>query len=164
MAPSSMRLSVSETPSESRLSDRMINGVIRDILSWRAAGLAFGHVAINAAAAELRAGDFAERLIGKLDAAGISPTFIQVEVTESVLLGRGVDHVERAFYRLAERGIVLALDDFGTGFASLTHLKQYPVQIIKINRSFVRDLQVDEEDGAIVNALVGLGNALGIET
>jgi EAL domain-containing protein (putative c-di-GMP-specific phosphodiesterase class I) len=141
----------------------MIEGVIKDMLSWRAAGLDFGHVAINAAAAELRTGDFAERLISKLDAAGIDPQCIQVEVTESVLLGRGVDHVERTFNKLAERGVILALDDFGTGFASLTHLKQYPVQIIKIDRSFVRDLQIDEEDAAIVSALVGLGNALRIE-
>jgi EAL domain-containing protein (putative c-di-GMP-specific phosphodiesterase class I) len=87
-----------------RLSDRMIDGVIKDMLSWRAAGLEFGHVAINAAAAELRAGDFAERLIGRLDEAGIAPKCIQVEVTESVLLGRGVEHVERTFKKLAERG------------------------------------------------------------
>lgn len=146
-----------------RLSERMVDGVIRDISAWRDAGLPFGHVAINAAAAELRCGEFAERLLSKLDKAGIGPECIQIEVTESVLLGRGVEHVERTFKQLAERGIILALDDFGTGFASLTHLKQYPVQIIKIDRSFIRDLQIDEEDGAIVDALVGLGRVLGIE-
>jgi len=137
--------------------------VIKDISTWRAAGLPFGHVAINAAAAELRRGDFADRLLTKLDHAGIAPECIQIEVTESVLLGRGIDHVERTFNQLAERGIILALDDFGTGFASLTHLKQFPVQIIKIDRSFVHDLQIDEDDGAIVDALIGLGKALRIE-
>jgi diguanylate cyclase (GGDEF)-like protein len=161
--PERMAAAFDDSGLATRLSDRMIGGVIKDMLSWRAAGLEFGHVAINAAAAELRAGDFAERLIGKLDEAGIAPKCVQVEVTESVLLGRGVEHVERTFNKLAERGVILALDDFGTGFASLTHLKQYPVQIIKIDRSFVRDLQIDEEDAAIVSALVGLGNALRIE-
>ena len=146
-----------------RLSDRMVDGVVRDIARWRAAGLDFGHVAINAALAELRRGDFASRLLAKLGREGIPPETIQVEVTESVLLGRGIDQVEQTFNELAQAGIRLALDDFGTGFASLTHLKRFPIEIIKIDRSFVRDLQIDEEDGAIVDALIGLGRALKIE-
>ena len=145
------------------LSDRMVDGVIRDIVEWRAAGLAFGHVAINAALAELHRGDFAQRLLDKLARAGIPPNCVQVEVTESVLLGRGIEHVEQTFNQLAEAGVRLALDDFGTGFASLTHLKRFPIEIIKIDRSFVRDLQIDAEDGAIVDALIRLGRALGIE-
>ena len=145
------------------LSDRMVEGVIENIAAWRAAGLPFGHVAINAALAELRRGDFAERLLAKLDQARIPPICIQVEVTESVLLGRGIEHVERTFHDLADNGIKLALDDFGTGFASLTHLKRFPIEIIKIDRSFVRNLQIDAEDGAIVDALIGLGRALKIE-
>ena len=141
----------------------MISGVIADIASWRADGVAFGHVAINAALAELRRGDFAERLLAKLSEAGIPPACIQIEVTESVLLGRGLDQIEATFRKLADQGIRLALDDFGTGFASMTHLKRFPIEIIKIDQSFVRDLQVDAEDGAIVDALIGLGRALGIE-
>lgn len=146
-----------------KLSDRMIDRVVTDISAWRAAGLTFGHVAINAALAELRRGDFAERLLSKLKLAGIPPECVQVEVTESVLLGRSVDHIGRTFNELSKRGIRLALDDFGTGFASLTHLKQFPIEILKIDRSFIRDLQIDEEDGAIVDALIGLGKALKIE-
>ena len=161
--PDTIAAAFEESSLAAKLSDRMIDGVINDILTWQAAGLPFGHVAINAAAAELRRGDFADRLLTKLDHAGIPPEFIQIEVTESVLLGRGVAHVERTFNQLAERGIILALDDFGTGFASLTHLKQFPMKIIKIDRSFVRELQIDEGNGAIVDALVGLGKALGIE-
>jgi EAL domain-containing protein (putative c-di-GMP-specific phosphodiesterase class I) len=146
-----------------KLSDRMVDGVIRDIVAWRASGLAFGHVAINAALAELRRGDFAARLLGKLRAAAIPPSCIQVEVTESVLLGQAIEHIERTFNELAQAGIKLALDDFGTGFASLTHLKRFPIEIIKIDQSFVRDLQIDAEDGAIVDAVVSLGRALKIQ-
>ena len=145
------------------LSDRMVDGVIRDIAGWRSAGLDFGHVAINAALAELHRGDFADRLLAKLEAAAIPPDCVQVEVTESVLLGRGIEHVEQTFNQLAQAGVRLALDDFGTGFASLTHLKRFPIEIIKIDRSFVRDLQIDAEDGAIVDALIRLGRALSIE-
>lgn len=146
-----------------RLSDRLVDAVVQDIAAWRAAGLSFGHVAINAALAELRRGDFAERLLAKLELARIPPECIQVEVTESVLLGRDVEQVERNFIHLTQHGVKLALDDFGTGFASLTHLKRFPIEIIKIDRSFVRDLQVDPEDGAIVDALIGLGRSLGIQ-
>ena len=146
-----------------KISDRMIDRVIADVAVWRAAGLPFGHVAINAAVAELRRGDFAKRLLTKLSLAGIPPECVQVEVTESVLLGRAIDHIERTFIELAEQGIKLALDDFGTGFASLTHLKRFPIEILKIDRSFIRDLQIDAEDGAIVDALIGLGRALKIE-
>ncbi len=146
-----------------KLSDRMIDGVIRDILMWQAAGLAFGHVAINAGLPELRRGDFAERLLGKLLAVGLAPGCIQVEVTESVLLGPAIGQVEAAFEQLAEAGIKLALDDFGTGFASLTHLKRFPIAIIKIDQSFIRDLHIDAEDAAIVRAVVGLGRALKIQ-
>ncbi len=145
------------------LSDRMVDGVVRDISRWRAAGLPFGHVAINAALAELRRGDFAQRLLAKLESAGIPPESIQVEVTESVLLDQGIGHIEETFRELTRHGIRLALDDFGTGFASLTHLKQFPIEIIKIDRSFIRDLQIDAEDGAIVDALIGLGRALKID-
>lgn len=161
--PESIAAAFEDSSLAAKLSDRMIDGVINDILAWQAAGLRFGHVAINAAAAELRRGDFADRLLGKLDDVAIDSQFIQIEVTENVLLGRGVAHVERTFNQLAERGIILALDDFGTGFASLTHLKQFPMKIIKIDRSFVGELQIDEGSGAIVDALVGLGTALGIE-
>ncbi len=146
-----------------KLSDRMVDAVIRDIQDWRAAGLDFGHVAINAALAELRRGDFADRLLGKLRDAGIAPGYIQVEVTESVLLGQAIEHIERTFHELTQAGIKLALDDFGTGFASLTHLKRFPIDIIKIDQSFIRDLQIDAEDEAIVDAVVGLGRALKIQ-
>ena len=146
-----------------KLSDRMIDGVIEDISAWRVAGLRFGHVAINAGLADMHRGDFAERLLGKLARSRIPPECIQVEITESVLLGKDIDHIEQIFMDLTRHGIRLALDDFGTGFASLTHLKRFPIEIIKIDRSFVHDLQIDAEDGAIVDALIGLGKALKIE-
>ena len=113
--------------------------------------------------AELRRGNFPEALLGRLADARISPAKVQIEVTESVFLGRGAECVEVALKLLAASGIGLALDDFGTGYASLSHLKQFPVDAIKIDRSFVRDLQVDPDDAAIVRALIGLGKSLGIK-
>ena len=145
------------------ISDAMIELVLKDVARWQKAGLPFGHVAINVAAAELRRGDFGQRLLERLAAQSVPTKSIQVEVTESVFMGRGSDYVERALNQLNAAGMVVALDDFGTGFASLTHLKQFPVDIIKIDRSFIGDLTLKNEDTAIVQAVVGLGTSLGMK-
>lgn len=145
------------------ISDCMIGQIIADLSAWKAAGIAFGHVAINAASAEFRCGDFAGRLLDRLNAAHLPTSSIQVEVTENVFIGHGAEHVERALRTLSAVGVQIALDDFGTGYASLSHLKQFPVDIIKIDRSFIRNLQIDEDDGAIVDAVICLGKSLKIE-
>jgi diguanylate cyclase (GGDEF)-like protein/PAS domain S-box-containing protein len=145
------------------ISDRMIERAIADMRHWLDRGIDFGHVAINASAAEFRRGDFAERLLERLDAAAIPTHRVQLEVTETVFLGRGADCVEQALQTLSSRGMCIALDDFGTGYASLSHLKQFPVSIIKIDRSFVRDLEEDPDDAAIIRAVINLGQSLNIE-
>jgi diguanylate cyclase (GGDEF)-like protein/PAS domain S-box-containing protein len=145
------------------ISERMIDSVLADMRIWLRSGVDFGHVAINASAAEFRNGAFAQRLLERLDRAGIGPERLQIEVTETVFLGRGAGHVESALWTLADAGIRVALDDFGTGYASLSNLKKFPVHALKIDRSFVRDLQIDPEDGAIVDAVIGLGRSLNLE-
>jgi diguanylate cyclase (GGDEF)-like protein/PAS domain S-box-containing protein len=145
-----------------QIRDRMIDRVIADMRSWLRAGISFGHVAVNAAAAEFKRGSFAELLLAKLQAAEIPPECFQLEVTETVFLGRGAEYVETALKTLSSAGVKIALDDFGTGFASLSHLKRFPVDIIKIDRSFVRDLHRDPDDAAIINAVIQLSRSLGI--
>src|SRR3546814_16443821 len=101
---------------------------------WLDAGIYFGHVALNAAAAEFRHNDVAERLLCNLHAAKVPAHFLDLEVTETVFLGRGAEYVERALKLLNSHGVRIALDDFGTGYASLSHLKQFPVDVIKIDQ------------------------------
>ena len=146
-----------------QLTDRILSRVIADMVRWRAADLQFGHVALNAAAADLSRRDFAEQLVAQVIDADLSPADIQLEITESVLLGRSATHVRRTLEKLHEHGVKVALDDFGTGFASLSHLKEFPVDVIKIDRTFISNLLTDEHDAAIVHALVGLAAALGVE-
>lgn len=145
------------------ISECMIDRVLTDLLAWKSGDVDIGHIAINASAAEFRTDEFAERLLAKLKRAKLSPNLIQLEITESVFLSGGADCIERALGTLSAAGVRIALDDFGTGYASLSHLKRFPVDIIKIDRSFIRDLQVDEGDGAIVDAVIGLGKSLKIE-
>jgi diguanylate cyclase (GGDEF)-like protein/PAS domain S-box-containing protein len=145
------------------ISDRMIALVIKDVQGWIRAGVRFGHVAINAAAAEMKRGDFAERLLERLAAAGVPTRCFQVEVTETVFLGEGADYVEQALKTLSAAGVRICLDDFGTGYASLSHLKKFPVDIIKIDRSFLRDLHHHQDNDAIVRTIINLGKSLGIK-
>ncbi len=145
------------------ISDRIIDQVIVDMRTWLDRGLPFGHVAVNAAAAEFRGDRFAERVLERLARAEIPPHYFHLEVTETVFLGRGAEYVERALKLLSEAGISIALDDFGTGYASLRHLKQFPVDVIKIDRSFVQNMETDPEDAAIITAVLNLGKSLDIE-
>ncbi|HEY6817576.1 MAG TPA: EAL domain-containing protein [Croceibacterium sp.] len=145
------------------ISDRMIDRVIADMRIWLDRGIDFQHVAVNASAAEFRRDNFAERLLDQLRLAQVPSSCFQLEVTETVFLGRGAEYVHRALALLNARGVRIALDDFGTGYASLRHLKQFPVDIIKIDRSFVRDMADDPGDEAIIRAVVNLGSSLNIK-
>ena len=146
------------------IGDRMMNLVLDDMQRWVAEGLSFGQVALNTCAGDFAANDFAERLLAALKIRGLSPRLVEVEVTESVFLDRGSHYVLRALTLLAKRGVRIALDDFGTGFASLTHLKKFPVHVLKIDQTFVSGLGKSADDAAIVRALIGLGSSLGMET
>ena len=147
-----------------KITERMIDQVLTDCRQWLDEGLEFGHVAINVPGVELHDRSFPDRLLAKLSAAGIEARRIELEVTESVFLGRHADVVERNLHRLSQAGMSIALDDFGTGYASLSHLKQFPIDVIKIDKGFVRDLETDPDDAAIVRAVLNLAYSLGIRT
>jgi FOG: EAL domain len=107
---------------------------------------------------------FPDRLLTAISATGVAADRIELEVTESVFLGRNAAVVERSLHRLSDAGLSIALDDFGAGYASLSHLKQFPIDIIKIDRRFVRDLETDPDDAAIVRTVLNLTYSLGIRT
>jgi diguanylate cyclase (GGDEF)-like protein/PAS domain S-box-containing protein len=145
------------------ISDRIIDCAIADMRMWLDQGLEFGSIAINAAAAEFRTGTFATSILRRLEQSGVPTSCFQLEVTETVFLGRGAECVERDLKLLSAHGVKIALDDFGTGYASLRHLKQFPVHIIKIDKSFVADMHSRRDDAAIVRAVINLGQSLGME-
>jgi EAL domain-containing protein (putative c-di-GMP-specific phosphodiesterase class I) len=147
----------------SAISDRMIEIVIADMQRWTDSDLSFGHVAINAAAAEFKDSRFAENLLERLHRADLPTSCMQLEVTETVFLGRGAECVEEALRALAAEGIRIALDDFGTGYASLSHLNKFPVHVIKIDRSFIEKLEVSAHHATIVRTIIKLGRSLGIK-
>lgn len=145
------------------LSSRMLDRTLEDLSRWLDAGLDIGHVAINAASAEFRESHFAEDFLSRLAARNIAPSYLQLEVTETVFLGRGADNVEAALCTLSRNGVRIALDDFGTGYASLAHLRQFPIDLLKIDRSFVHELGHNSDADAICAAVINLGHCLNME-
>jgi diguanylate cyclase (GGDEF)-like protein/PAS domain S-box-containing protein len=141
----------------------MVQQAARDMRDWLDRGIEFGSVAVNLSSAEFADRALVDRLLELLAASEVPPTNFEVEVTETVLLGKSADHVTVMLTRLHRSGVRVALDDFGTGFASLTHLKQFPVDHIKIDQSFIRDLEADPDDHAIVAAVIGLGRSLDLQ-
>lgn len=163
--PSAISAALADPGLSVQLTNRMLDGVIADITRWRAMGLPVGRIAVNGASGDFLRGDFAERILNRLSQAGLPPSVLEVEVTETVFLSQKARNVEDILQKLSRAGITIALDDFGTGYASLTHLKQFPVDTIKIDRSFVSRLGGPaSEDSVIVDAVVDLARRLGITT
>lgn len=161
--PSSIAAAFDNAEIAVELTERMLATAVRDVARWLRAGHDPGRVAINASAADFMQRDFAGHVLDYLAREQVPPAHFEVEVTETVFLGRGSEQVERALHRLAAAGVRIALDDFGTGYASLSHLKQYPVNVLKIDKSFVSNIEQDAGDAVTVDAIVNLGNSLGME-
>ena len=146
-----------------RLSEMMQEQVLADINAWRALGTLPLPVAINAAPVEFLRDDFAERLLARLARHAVPPALVEIEVTEQMLTERGAGFVVRALRKLKLAGMRIALDDFGTGHSSLSHLRDYPIDCLKLDRSFVSRMGEETSIRAIVEAVGKLGPSLGLE-
>jgi predicted signal transduction protein with EAL and GGDEF domain len=119
-------------------------------------------VAVNVSPLQFRRQDFVEMVERILEETKFDPAFLELEVTESTLLGN-VDAAEAAMRRLKSLGVRLALDDFGTGYSSLQYLRRFPFDKLKIDRSFVLSIENGSDAAAIVHAIVSLGRGLGMK-
>jgi diguanylate cyclase (GGDEF)-like protein/PAS domain S-box-containing protein len=161
--PADLKAAFEDPQLGAALNERMIVRTLDQMQMWTRAGVPFKHIAINSTAADFRRPGFAERLLDQLDRRDLAPTTLQLEVTETVFLGRGAGYVEDALRTLSSHGVRVALDDFGTGYASLSHLSEFPIDILKIDRSFVGQLGQSSEADAIAEAVINLGACLGRE-
>lgn len=141
----------------------MMRNSLSQMARWRAAGHSFanGSVAVNVGSRQLVDSSFLPTVVEVLDETGVDPDSVWFEITESALLAdaRAATSTLREIRGL---GIHLSVDDFGTGYSSLTYLKRFPVEAIKIDRSFVSGLGIEDEDSTIVEAVIQLGRALGL--
>ena len=162
-APGTIAAAFEDLDLATGISERMLAQIVDDMRRWLDNGVEFGRIAVNLSPAEFRHESLVSRVLERLHRANIATSRIELEVTETVFLGRGADSVAEALNVFSREGVTIALDDFGTGYASLTHLKAFPVDVIKIDRSFVTSLDTNPNDAAIIDAVVGLGHKLGME-
>ena len=144
------------------LTECMLLKVAADMRRWLDQGLPLQHVGINLAAADFHAGNLQERLCGVFNEVDVPLKHVILEVTKSVYLGQRDHVVADQIKSLRAMGMRVALDDFGTGFASLTHLLTVPVNIIKIDRSFVDRLVPGDGAVVIVEGIIRIATKLGL--
>lgn len=158
--PAEFLPSIEATEFSVDLGNWVINEALRQLEVWQQQGLEFA-VSVNISARHLTQPDFAQQLAGHLKRwSTVSPACLKLEITESTALGdiSSVAHVIEECHAL---GVSFALDDFGTGYSSLTYLRRLPVEMLKIDQSFVSDMLEDADDMAIIQGVIGLSKAFG---
>jgi diguanylate cyclase (GGDEF)-like protein len=142
-----------------KLGDLAFETALKQMRDWLDAGVEFGRVAVNISAAQFRSGRLAQEVQERLARWNVPCDRLTIEVTENVYMGWGSDMVSDTVRQLHQAGVMIALDDFGTGYASLANLRQFPIDRLKIDKSFVQNA----EDAAIVKAVVTLGSSMGMK-
>ncbi|MDP3937418.1 MAG: EAL domain-containing protein [Deltaproteobacteria bacterium] len=128
---------------------------------WQDAGLPAMRVSVNLSSRQFNQGNLVDVITSVLRETRLSPDYLELELTESSFMHNEEDTLA-TLRRLKEMGLHIAIDDFGTGYSSLRYLKRFPIDVLKIDRSFVKDIPADAEDAAIVEAIIAMARALGL--
>ncbi|WP_028619034.1 putative bifunctional diguanylate cyclase/phosphodiesterase [Pseudomonas canadensis] len=142
-----------------RLTQWVLRQACEQAQAWRAMGLAPLCISVNISAIDFRQRDFVDNLATLLKQTGLPPTQLELEITESVLM-QNVDETVDILNRIKAMGVRLALDDFGTGYSSLSYLRRFPIDVLKIDQSFVHGLKVNSQDEQLISAIIGMGKSL----
>jgi diguanylate cyclase (GGDEF)-like protein/PAS domain S-box-containing protein len=134
----------------------------RQIRAWTDLGIARVHVAVNISSIQFRSPELVDDIERIIRQTGIDASQLEIELTESGLM-EDPDGVARTLHRLRALGLTIAIDDFGTGYSSLAYLKSFPVGVLKIDRSFVRDLETDANDRGIAEAVISMARVLKVD-
>jgi diguanylate cyclase (GGDEF)-like protein/PAS domain S-box-containing protein len=143
------------------IGEYVLREALRQAKTWQSPGRAL-RIAVNVSANQLARSSFVDRLRRTVQETGIDPKLVELEVTEGVII-EGASEAREAIDQIAALGVGIAIDDFGTGYSGLAYLKRLPIDTVKIDQSFVRDLTVDPDDAAIVTAIVAMARSLGVE-
>jgi EAL domain-containing protein (putative c-di-GMP-specific phosphodiesterase class I) len=130
--------------------------------AWQQAGLGDLRVAVNLSARQFTQKNLVQSIADVLHATGLEPRFLELELTESMVMN-DVDNAITILRNLKGLGIHIAIDDFGTGYSSLSYLRRFPIDVLKIDQSFVNDLMVDADDAAIVVSIISLAHSLRLQ-
>lgn len=137
----------------------VLNEACHQVRRWQDGGIEPPVVAVNLSARQFESGELIDRVREAIAASGIAPDRLELELTESLLM-RNVDDVVRTLAELRSIGVRLSVDDFGTGYSSLAYLKQFPLDAVKVDRSFIRDITADPDDASITRAVITMAHQL----
>jgi EAL domain-containing protein (putative c-di-GMP-specific phosphodiesterase class I) len=144
------------------IGDWVLLNASQQLKVWHDAGYEKLMMAINFSAVQLRRSDLAERVISVVESVGVKPGSLTAEITESALV-QNLEKAASIVDGLSNAGLRVALDDFGTGYSSLSYLKRFPIDVVKIDRSFIRDFPSHTHDTAIVSAVIAMAHSLGLQ-
>ncbi|MEO7744090.1 MAG: EAL domain-containing protein [Usitatibacter sp.] len=139
----------------------VLQEALKQAKTWQSAGRPLT-ISVNVSARQLVRSNFVDRLRRLIQETGIDPHVVELEVTESVII-EGAGEARTALDEIAALGVGIAIDDFGTGYSGLAYLKRLPIDTVKIDQSFVRDLTIDPDDAAIVTAILAMAKGLGLD-
>ena len=160
VSPADFMPLVHASPNSARIALWVMETACRQGRAWQQQGHEV-RLGVNLSPIQLQSGDLAASVAAVLNETGFSPSLLELEVTENILLEDDAVALE-TFDRIQQLGVHIAFDDFGTGFASLTYLKKFPLDRLKIDKSFVSDIRTDPDDAAIVGSTINLGKQLGL--
>ena len=160
VAPGDFMPVVNTSPISDKIAGWVLRTACEQARAWEIAGCGV-RVGINLSPSQVQSGDLAEVIAHTLDETGLMPSLLEIEVTEDILL-QDEEKVFESFEKIQKLGVRIVFDDFGTGYASLSYVKKFPLDGLKVDRSFVRDLLFDSDDAAIVGSTIGLSKQLGL--
>ncbi|WP_350333005.1 bifunctional diguanylate cyclase/phosphodiesterase [Coralliovum pocilloporae] len=143
------------------ITEMVLKKAFRTAGQLKADGIDVGRLGINVTTQMLEDRTFAKTLVQYAMSCGLTAANLEVEVTERTLLSKNSEKIARTLEQLSRYGVLIAFDDFGTGFASLTHLRTFPIDCVKIDRSFVREVEGDIRSRAIISGVVKMSHDLG---
>jgi EAL domain-containing protein (putative c-di-GMP-specific phosphodiesterase class I) len=140
----------------------VIHSACRQLKKWHDNGLDLIKIAVNVSSKQFQHPDFIPSLLDALEEFNIAPEFLEIEINENVILHEDQKIIE-TIHQLKDLGIQIALDDFGTGYSSISHLKKIPIDRIKIDKTFIENISSNQNDAAIVKAIIALAMCLNIQ-
>ncbi|MGO3453790.1 MAG: putative bifunctional diguanylate cyclase/phosphodiesterase [Marinomonadaceae bacterium] len=144
------------------LGEWVIRRACQQLKEWREQGIPPINVSVNLSGRQFMQSDLVEMVGQILEETGVDPKHLELELTESMLMADAQQTIEK-LYAFRQLGLTLSIDDFGTGYSSLAYLKKFPIQTLKIDRSFISDLGINSDDEAIVKATIAMANSLNLK-
>ncbi|MBK1717793.1 putative bifunctional diguanylate cyclase/phosphodiesterase [Thiocystis violacea] len=139
----------------------VMRGACEQLRAWQSAGHPIARVAVNVSAYQFKQPDFPDKVERILAESGLAPDCLELELTESLLMDQAEESVEM-LHRLKAVGVQLAIDDFGTGYSSLSYLKRFPIDRLKIDRSFIVNIERDRDNAAIAQAVIAMADTMSL--